>query len=421
MTAPATTTPPTRYVPAGPPGRPRSGYTPARVAVPVFALAALLATGQMYTPIPMFAQMEATWDVGLGAMTWVISAFAFGYAAGFVAFGPMADRFGRRRVLVTGLIAAGVVTLLTGLAPTFAAAIPLRVLQGLAVGAIPPAMTAYATTRIAPARRAVAVTAIITAFLASTVLGQLAAQAVVRAADWQWVFVGSAALFGVAALAAARIMSPDEIDPGASLARSYAAIPRVLRIGRLLPMLAAAALAMGSMVAAYTGIELTGVVTGNAALLTLRASALPVMFALPFLAIPLARLDRTSHLPLGTAVAGLAMVAAAFAGGNLTALAILLAVLVFGIGIAGPAMNQIAAEAGGEQRAAATSVAMFSFYVGATAGPLVASAVAPHGFAALAWTLAAMLLTAAGLALWGKRKASRDLGGTPDGAIRSTL
>ncbi|MFB9658594.1 MFS transporter [Glycomyces mayteni] len=407
MTA-TTTASSARYVPAGPPGRPRTGFTPARTAVPVFAFAALLATGQMYTPIPMFAQMEASWDAGIGAMTWIISAFAFGYAAGFVLFGPMADRFGQRRVLVTGLIAAGVVTLLTGLAPSLAVAIPLRVLQGLAVGAIPPAMTAYATTRIDPARRAVAVTSIITAFLSATVIGQLAAQAVVRSADWRWVFAGSAVLFAVAALAAFRIMTPDEPRPGASLARSYAAIPRVLRIGRLVPMFGAAALAMGAMVAAYTGIELTGVVSGNAELLALRASALPVMIALPFIAVPLARLERTTHLLLGTAVAGLAMVGAAFAGGQVVALAFLLALLVLGIGIVGPAMNQTAAEAGGEHRAAATSVAMFSFYVGATAGPLAARAVAPHGFAALAWTLAAMLLVAAGLALWGKRKASRD-------------
>ncbi|MEU6246730.1 MFS transporter [Glycomyces sp. NPDC047010] len=395
------------YVPAGPPGRPRTGYTPARTAVPVFAFAALLATGQMYTPIPMFAQMEASWDAGIGAMTWIISAFAFGYAAGFVLFGPMADRFGQRRVLVTGLIAAGVVTLLTGLAPSLAVAIPLRVLQGLAVGAIPPAMTAYATTRIDPARRAIAVTAIITAFLSATVIGQLAAQAVVRSADWRWVFAGSAVLFAVAALAAHRIMTPDDVRPGASLARSYAAIPRVLRIGRLLPMFGAAALAMGAMVAVYTGIELTGVVSGNAELLALRASALPVMIALPFIAVPLARLERTTHPVLGTALAGLAMVGAALAGGQVVALAFLLALLVLGIGIVGPAMNQTAAEAGGEHRAAATSVAMFSFYVGATAGPLAARAVAPHGFSALAWTLAAMLVIAAGLALWGKRKASR--------------
>ncbi|SDD86150.1 MFS transporter [Glycomyces harbinensis] len=401
MTA-TTTASSTRYVPAQMPVRIGPVHTPARRAVPVFALAALLATGQMYTPIPMFSAMEASWNVGLGAMTWVISAFAFGYAGGFLLFGPMADRFGQKRVLVMGLIAAGVVTLLTGLAPTFATALPLRVLQGLAVGTIPPAMTAYATSRIAPGRRAVAVATIVTSFLAATVIGQLASQTAIRFVDWRWVFIGSAVLFGLVAIAAHRIMLPDRLSGDASLARSYAAIPRVLRLRRLLPMLGAGSLAMAAMVAVYTGIELTGIVTGSGGLLALRASALPVMIALPFLAIPLARIARPSQVVLGTIVAAASMLAAAFAGGNLVVLAVLLAVLIGGLGIVAPATTQTAGELGGEHRAAASSVAMFSFYVGATVGPLVAQAAAAHGFPALAWTLAAMLSVAAGLALWGK-------------------
>jgi predicted MFS family arabinose efflux permease len=119
--------------------------------------------------------------------------------------------------------------------------------------------------------------------------------------------------------------------------------------------------------------------------------------------IPLARIARPAQVVLGTAVAAGSMVAAAFAGGHLVLLAILLAVLVGGLGIVAPATTQTAGELGGEHRAAASSVAMFSFYAGATAGPLVARAAAAHGFPALAWTLAAMLLVAAGLALWGKR------------------
>lgn len=402
MTAP-TTASSTRYVPAQMPARITPAYSPVARVLPVFALAALLATGQMYTPIPMFGAMEASWNVGLGAMTWVISAFAFGYAGGFVLFGPMADRFGQKRVVVIGLLAAGAITLLTGLAPNLATAIPLRVLQGLAVGAIPPAMTAYASARIAPARRAVAISTIVTAFLSATVISQLVSQTVIRFADWRSVFIGSAVLFGLVALAASRVMLPDRPATGASLARSYAAIPGVLRITSLLPMLAAGALAMSAMVAVYTGIELTGIVTGTGELLALRASALPMMLALPFLAIPLSRLARPTQIVAGTVVAALAMIGAAFAGDHLVTIAVLLAILIGGLGLVAPAANQMAAESGGEHRAAASSVAMFSFYVGATVGPLIARAAAPHGFAVLAVTLASMLLIAAGLALWGKR------------------
>ena len=97
------------------------------------------------------------------------------------------------------------------------------------------------------------------------------------------------------------------------------------------------------------------------------------------------------------------MVIATFEGTHLAVLTILLAVLVGGLGVIAPAVLQTAGELGGEARAAASSVAMFSFYVGATAGPLVAAAAAPHGFSVLAWTLAILLVAGLGLTLFGVR------------------
>jgi predicted MFS family arabinose efflux permease len=106
---------------------------------------------------------------------------------------------------------------------------------------------------------------------------------------------------------------------------------------------------------------------------------------------------------LGVLVAATAMVLATFEGGHLGVLTVLLAVLVGGLGIIAPAVLQSAGELGGEARAAASSVAMFSFYVGATLGPIVAAAAAPQGFSVLARTLAILLVTALGLTMLGMR------------------
>ncbi|MGQ4617637.1 MFS transporter [Nocardia sp. R7R-8] len=372
--------------------------------VPVFVLAALLATGQMYVPIPLFTAMQAEWRVGPAVLTWIISAFAVGYAGGFVLFGPLSDRYGHRRVLVTGMLVAAVVTLLTGLAFGAAPAVGLRVAQGLVIGSIPPAIMAYVATRIAPAHRAVATMSVATSFLAATVIAQIVSQWMVRAFPWRTVFVASAIVFAVLALVL-RSALPADAATGRDqpLRHSYAAIPAVLRIRALVPMLIAGALSMAVMVGVYTGLELTGVVRGSGELLALRAGALPVMVALPVLAVPLARLSKHGQIALGVLIAAAAMVVAAFEGTHPAALAVLLAVLVGGLGIIGPAVLQSAGELGGESRAAAMSVAMFSFYVGATVGPLVAAAAAPHGFATLAWTLALMLVAALGMTVIGLR------------------
>ncbi|MFE9326535.1 MFS transporter [Nocardia sp. NPDC052278] len=397
---------PTLQLPAGipAPARTRSASPRAHTGrtLPVFVLSALLATGQMYIPIPLFTAMKADWNVGAGVMTWIISAFAFGYAGGFVLFGPLSDRYGHRRVLVTGMIAAAVVTLLTGLSFSAPIAVGLRVAQGLVVGSIPPAIMAYIATRIAPAHRAVVTMSVATSFLAATVLAQIASQAVVASFPWRTMFIGSAVVFVALAFILRAVMLEDApTGRDKPLVHSYAAIPAVLRIKALLPMLAAGALAMAVMVGVYTGIEITGLVKGSGELLALRAGALPVMFALPLLAIPLSRLTKPGQMVLGVLVAATAMVIATFEGSHLAVLTILLAVLVGGLGVIAPAVLQTAGELGGEARAAASSVAMFSFYVGATAGPLVAAAAAPHGFSVLAWTLAILLVLALALTLLG--------------------
>ncbi|MBH0778239.1 MFS transporter [Nocardia bovistercoris] len=395
---------PTLRSPALPSIRDLSARAHTGRTLPVFVLSALLATGQMYVPIPMFSAMRADWQVGSGVMTWIISAFAFGYAGGFVLFGPLSDRYGHRRVLCVGMVVAAVVTLLTGLAPAAPVAVALRVVQGLVVGSIPPAIMAYIATRIAPGHRAVVTMSVATSFLAATVIAQLVSQTVVESFPWRTVFLGSAVLFATLA-AVLRVVMTGDAPAGRDkpLRHSYAAIPAVLRIGALLPMLAAGALSMAVMVGVYTGIEITGLVDGSGELLALRAGALPVMFALPLLAIPLSRLSRPAQMVLGVLVAAVAMVAATFEGAHPAVLAILLAVLVGGLGVIAPAVLQSAGELGGESRAAASSVAMFSFYVGATFGPIVAALAAPHGFAVLAWTLAALLLAALALTLFGAR------------------
>ncbi|MEV6251819.1 MFS transporter [Nocardia sp. NPDC051911] len=366
--------------------------------LPFFVLSALLATGQMYVPIPLFTAMRADWSVGPAVMTWIISAFAFGYAGGFVLFGPLSDRYGHRRVLVTGMLVAAAVTLLTGLAFSAPLAVGLRVAQGLVVGSIPPAIMAYVATRIAPAHRAVATMSVATSFLAATVVAQIVSQWMVAALPWRTVFVASAIAFAVLALVLRSALLADApTGRDKPLRHSYAAIPAVLRIRALVPMLIAGAMSMAVMVGVYTGLELTGVVRGAGELLALRAGALPVMVALPLLAVPLARLSKHGQIALGVLIAAAAMVVATFEGTHPAVLAVLLAVLVGGLGIIAPAVLQSAGELGGESRAAAMSVAMFSFYVGATIGPLVAAAAAPHGFATLAWTLALLLVAALGM------------------------
>lgn len=70
-------------------------------------------------------------DVGASSLTWVLNAFALGAAAPLIVAGRVADRIGRRRVLLSGLVVFTVATVLCGVAPTFEALVVGRAAQGI--------------------------------------------------------------------------------------------------------------------------------------------------------------------------------------------------------------------------------------------------------------------------------------------------
>jgi MFS transporter, putative metabolite:H+ symporter len=68
---------------------------------------------------------------------------AAGVVTGIVPAGLLADRVGRKRVMVGGTIIFSALTFLTGVAPNIAVLITLRVLAGIAMGAVFPLPYAY--------------------------------------------------------------------------------------------------------------------------------------------------------------------------------------------------------------------------------------------------------------------------------------
>ena len=76
-----------------------------------------------------------------------------GVVIGIVPAGLLADRVGRKRVMVGGTVVYSVLTFLTGFAPDIAAVIALRVLAGIAMGAVFPLPYAYAAELCPPGVR----------------------------------------------------------------------------------------------------------------------------------------------------------------------------------------------------------------------------------------------------------------------------
>jgi len=70
-----------------------------------------------------------------------------------IAMGPLADRIGRKKILVTTMIAFSVLSSLSGLASGFISLLLLRAAMGVAEGAFTPASIAANSEASLPARR----------------------------------------------------------------------------------------------------------------------------------------------------------------------------------------------------------------------------------------------------------------------------
>ncbi|MEU8364280.1 MFS transporter [Nonomuraea sp. NPDC048882] len=120
------------------------------------------------------------------ALQWVTGAYAVVFGGSMLAFGALADRFGRRRVMLAGLVLLGVAGLATVLVRTAEQLIAVRVAMGVAAAMTTPGSMALAFRLFEEdGLRVRATTLISTVGLAGLALGPTAGGLVLAVAPWQ--------------------------------------------------------------------------------------------------------------------------------------------------------------------------------------------------------------------------------------------
>lgn len=144
------------------------------------------------------------WKIPGSAMGPVFSAALVGVLIGSFLFSMLADRFGRRPVLIGVTLYFGVFTCLTAGATSVQELILIRFLAGIGLGGIMPNAMALAG-EYAPAKSRVLIMMLVSSgFTAGAVVGGLVAEWLIPRYGWRSVFLsGAGAAFLVAALMAA--------------------------------------------------------------------------------------------------------------------------------------------------------------------------------------------------------------------------
>ncbi|MFF3831447.1 MFS transporter [Streptomyces sp. NPDC002458] len=379
-------------------GEAASTHAPFGVTVAVVSAVAVLVVGQAFITIPLMPQLSRDWGVSQESAAWATTVFAVAYACGSLAGGPLSDRYGRRTILAGTVAAMAVATALVPLATGLPWASAARALQGLTAGSFVPMSYAYLSERVPERRLPLALTTVNAAGGASAVVSQIEGQVLGSALGWRAVFLVSAPLLAVGALALRRILLPGTVGaPGRNAAGEGGL--RVLRSARLLPLLVIAVPLLGSLTAIYTVVQLYGpadLVGDPGAMLGLRASALPAMVLAVLAAPALGRFPPLRRAAASLTLAGAGLVVAALAGGGgSVALGAALFVFVLAVSTAGPAVVQAIGVGAGAARTTAIAAYGFLLNLGSGAGaqlPLVVSSVA-----GVALILAALLAACTGL------------------------
>ncbi|MFF9568864.1 MFS transporter [Streptomyces sp. NPDC014685] len=226
----------------GTPGSALSGRT-----LLLFAVASGAAVANVYFAQPLLVTLGREFGIGTASVGIVVTLTQIGYGLGLFLLVPLGDLVDRRTLVVAQLALLAVALAATGTA----VAAPVLLTALAAVGflaVVTQTLVAFAASLSAPDRRGRAVGLVTSGIVIGILLARTVSGALADLAGWRAVYLASAALTLVLALALARVL-PRRTTPPASmryvrLLRSTLALfaeERVLRVRALLALLVFAA------------------------------------------------------------------------------------------------------------------------------------------------------------------------------------
>jgi AAHS family 4-hydroxybenzoate transporter-like MFS transporter len=168
------------------------------------------------------------WSLTKGALGPVFSAGLFGLMIGALIFGPLADRVGRKKIIIFSTLAFGLGTFATAFVSDVNTLLAIRFLTGLGLGGAMPNAVAMTSEFSPHRRRATMVMIMFCGFSVGAALGGLLAAAMIPQFGWRSVFV----VGGLAPLALVPVLAlrlPESVRFLALTGRAHARVGELLR------------------------------------------------------------------------------------------------------------------------------------------------------------------------------------------------
>jgi NTE family protein len=125
----------------------------------------------------------------LVGLSWVLNAYNIVFAAALVPAGRIADRLGRRRVFLVGLVLFLAASLACSLAPSVAFLVGARIVQALGAAVLVPTSLGLILPEFAAGQRATAIALWTATGAIAAATGPALGGVLVQVAGWRWIFL----------------------------------------------------------------------------------------------------------------------------------------------------------------------------------------------------------------------------------------
>lgn len=159
----------------------------------IFLMAALMASNAlaidaMLPALPAIGEALGVADDNRRQL--VITCYLLGFGAAQLAYGPLSDRFGRKGLLVAGLVLYALFATAAGLAGSFALLLAARAMQGVAAAATRVLVVSIVRDRYQGAGMARVMSLVMIVFMIVPILAPAFGQAVLAVSSWRHIFIG---------------------------------------------------------------------------------------------------------------------------------------------------------------------------------------------------------------------------------------
>ena len=356
----------------------------------------LAVVSSLYITIPLVSIFADAFHAAPSQSSWVSSSFSFTYAIGFLFFGTLSEKYGRRQTMLYGLVALCLLSPLLGLVHSLPGLILLRAVQGFAAASFGPVVLAYIVELYPIEKRVTTIGFVSTGFLMAGIIGQVFSSMISINLGWSYVFYILGGIYLLSAILFGGLVPRGEVKKNqVSMGSTFRQIRAVFSNTSLLFCYLVTITLLFSFVGMYSTLgnylSQTPFALSSNQILLVRAVGIVGMLASPFAGRLAGKFGAKRVLQGGLllATAGLVIIGIS---SNLPILIGMSIVFVTGIAISVPTLITLIGSIAGEARVIGVTLYTFILFIGATLGPIAAMNLMKFGSFILTFEVLAFII-----------------------------